>query len=218
MSLAALAVVVAAGVATVPPGSYRLDVDVVVVASVPVLGEQRTVTKTTSVVEIDDAGMATARACRVETRGPGFSSRMPPSSLRSLPTSRFRIVQEGAIVRADMGAGTIGYRGPGPLPQKASDPRVLDPDGDGEPGVQLLLDLGGLGLWTLQVVSRGHTTIEGVATPDGAEGRLAKVESEEQVLSGLPVKLPARGDAIDPRHSRFALKRVTPGDQSFCAW
>lgn len=218
MSLATIALVVGGALGAIPPGSYRLDVEVVVVASVPVLGEQRTVTKTTSVVEIDDAGVATARACRVETRGPGFSSRMPPSSLRGLPVSRFPIVQDGAVVRADMGAGTIGYRGPGPLPQKAKDPRVLDPDGDGEPGAQLLLDLGGLGMWTLQVVSRGHTIIEGVATPDGAEGRLAKVESEEQVLSGLPVKLPARGEAIDPRHSRFSLKRVAPGDQSFCAW
>jgi len=218
MSLTAVALVVMTGLGAIPPGSYRLDVEVVVTATVPVMGEQRTVTKTTSVVEIDGAGMAVARACRVETRGPGFSSRMPPSSLRGLPTSRFAFVGDGAVVRADMGAGTIGYRGDGPLPQSAKDPRVLDPDGDGLPGLQLLLDLGGLGLWTLQVVSRGHTVIEGVVTPDGAEGRLTRVESEEQVLSGLPVKLPARGDAIDPRLSRFTMKRVAAGDQSFCAW
>ena len=35
--------------AALQPGSYRLDVNVVVMASVPVLGEQRTVTSTTRV-------------------------------------------------------------------------------------------------------------------------------------------------------------------------
>jgi hypothetical protein len=218
MSLPTIALVLMTGVGAIPPGSYRLDVEVVVTANVPVMGEQRTVTKTTSVVEIDDAGVALARACLVETRGPGFSSRMPPSSLRGLPSSRFAFIEDGGVVRADMGAGTIGYRGAGPLPQSAKDQRVIDPDGDGVPGMQLLLDLGALGQWTLQVVSRGHTVVEGTVTPDGAEGRLIRVESEEQVLSGLPVKLPARSGAIDPRLSRFTLKRVSHGDQSFCAW
>jgi hypothetical protein len=143
---------------------------------------------------------------------------MPPTSLRGLPVSRFALRQEGSVVRADMGEGTIGYRGAGPVPSSPDDPRVIDPDGDGKPGLQLLLDVGAFGTWTLQVVSRGHTALEGAVTPRGIEGTLSLVESEEQVISGLPVKLPTRTTAIDPRHCRFSITPVAPSDQSFCAW
>lgn len=218
MSVLALALAIVAGAPMLPPGHYRLDVEVVVVASVPVLGEQRTRTLTTSVLELDDQNVATARACRVETRGPGFSSRMPPTTLRALPMSRFQIVEDGQVIRADMGEGRLGFTGTGPLPQSAKDPRVIDPDGDGKPGLQLLLDLGGLGNWTLQIVSKGQTAFEGVKDKDGAVGRLTVVRSEEQILSGLPISLPARGDAIDPSKSRFTLRRLAARDESFCAW
>ncbi len=218
MSVASLIVVVASTVGAVDPGLYRLDVEVVALASVPVMGAQRTVTKTTSLLEVDEHGIATARACRVETRGPGFSSRMPPTSLRGLPASRFALWQEGSTVRADMGEGAIGYRGAGPVPSSPDDPRVVDPDGDGKPGLQLLLDVGAFGVWTLQVVSRGHTALEGTVTPTGIVGTLTRVESEEQVISGLPVKLPSRTTAIDPRACRFTITPVRRGDESFCAW
>jgi hypothetical protein len=200
-------------------GTYRLDVNVVVLASVPVLGEQRTVTSTTSIIELDANGMATATACKVVTEGPGFTSRLPPASLRALPTSRFAIVTDGTTIRADMGAGRLAYTGDGPMPQSADDPRVTDPDRDGKPGLRMLLNLGPLGQWTIQIVSRGHTKLEGQMTADGAVGRLTSVISEEQVLSGLPVSLPSRGEPIDPGRSSFVLRRLAkPSDRSFCAW
>ena len=58
MSVLALALAIVAGAPALPPGHYRLDVEVVVVASVPVLGEQRTRTLTTSVLELDDQNVA----------------------------------------------------------------------------------------------------------------------------------------------------------------
>ena len=206
-------------VAGLQPGAYRLDVDVVIVAQLPVIGEQRTVTRTISLLDVDETGMATARACRVETTGPGFVTRMPPASLLALPKSQFRLISNGATFTADLGEGRLGYRGNGPLPRAADDQRVTDPDGDGAPGLRVLLDLGALGEWTLQIVSRGHTTLEGTMTTDGATGRLSTVESEEQVLSGLPLALPQRTEAIDPRLSKFVLQRIpTTATPSFCAW
>jgi hypothetical protein len=205
--------------AALQPGTYRLDVNVVVMASVPVLGEQRTVTSTTSIIVVDDVGIATARACKVVTKGPGFQSRLPPSSLRALPTSRFAITTDGQTIRADMGEGQLAYAGDGPMPQSDKDPRVTDPDGDGKPGLRMLLDLGALGKWDLQIVSRGHTKLEGTLTADGAAGRLTSVMSEEQVLSGLPVSLPTRSSPIDPGRSSFVMRRLaSPTDTSFCAW
>lgn len=48
-------------VGTVPAGTWRLDVTVVVGATVPVLGTTTTTTVTTSLVEVDDVGLAVAR-------------------------------------------------------------------------------------------------------------------------------------------------------------
>lgn len=194
------------------PGRYRLDVEVFVATEVPVLGEQRTVTRTTSLVVIDDRGMATAIACAVSTTGAAFSSRLPMASIRALPSSRFAFVVDGDRVRADMGEGTLGWRGAGPLPEDSADPRVLDVDGDGNPGMLMELDLGAMGTWPLQVVSRGRTVLDGHRTRDGAEGRLGRVESEERVLSGLPVELPMRAAPVDVGATRFSLVAVDARD------
>ncbi|HEY1099437.1 MAG TPA: hypothetical protein VGF99_10930, partial [Myxococcota bacterium] len=202
---------------TWPAGTWRLDVVVVVGADVPVLGRQTTTTTSISVVDVDGAGNAIARACRVETSGPGFTSFMPPSSLRKLPLTRFAIVVDGKTMRADLGEGQIGYRGAGPIPEKADDPRVFDLDGDGKPGVRMQLDLGALGEWTLQVVNRGHTEIAGVIDAAGnAAGTPTRLESDERVLSGLPVGMPERKEPIDPARSRFKLVRLVDDDRSFC--
>jgi hypothetical protein len=195
-----------------PAGAYRLDVEVAVATSVPVLGDQRTTTHTTSLLVIDDAGMATAVACAIATVGPAFTSRMPPASVRALPTSRFAVVVDGDRVHADMGEGTLGWRGRGPLPTAPDDPRVVDVDGDGLPGLRMELDLGAMGVWPLQIVSRGRTVLDGTRTADGATGRLSRVDSEEHVLSGLPLTLPARGAPVPPGDTRFTLVRVDARD------
>jgi hypothetical protein len=193
-------------------GAYRLDVEVAIATEMPVLGPQRTTTRTISLVTVDDAGIATAVACAVTTVGAAFTSRMPRASVRALPESRFPVVVDGDRVRADMGVGTLGWRGAGPLPKDAADPRVVDVDGDGLPGLRMELDLGALGTWPMQIVSRGHTVLDGVRTVDGAVGRLARVDSEEHVLSGLPITLPPRPTPVAPADTRFALVRVDARD------
>ncbi len=202
-----------------PAGQFRLDVIVVVAAEVPVLGTQTTTTTSISVVDVDDQGNAVARGCVVETSGPGFRSFMPPSTLRKLPPARFAFVVDGNKVEADLGEGRVGYTGEGPIPSKASDPRVIDLDGDGLPGTRMMLDVGPFGRWTLQVISRGHTVLAGtVDDKGGAGGTPKKLDSEERVLSGLPMGPPERKEAIDPARSRWSLTPVVDGDLSFCRW
>jgi hypothetical protein len=189
-------------------GTYRLDVEVAVATALPIVGEQRTTTRTVSLVTIEDDGMATAVACAVDTVGPAFASRFPASSIRVLPPSRFPIVVRGDRVRADMGEGTIGWRGGGALPTDATDPRVVDVDADGAPGIRLDLDLGALGVWPLQVVTRGRTVLDGARTPNGAAGVLTRMESEQQIVSGLPVDVPLSNGPVNAIGSRFTLGRV----------
>jgi hypothetical protein len=185
-------------------------VEVVAVARVPVLGEQTAVTRTTSLLEVDAQRTAPAKACRVETRGAGFVTRMPTASLDNLPESRFPLYVEGDRLSADMGVGEIGYRGGGSIPTTAKDPRVIDPDGDGKPGLRVDLDIGSLGKHPLQVVSRGHSVLGGTLDADGAgaKGRLTRILSQEVVLSGLPVQLAPREAPLDPDRTRFRLRRV----------
>ncbi len=203
--------------APLPAGTWRLDVEVVVMGDVPVLGKKTTTTTSISVVDVDADGNAVATPCRVDTKGPGFASFMPPSSLRRMPQTRFSIAVEGNAVTADLGEGRVGFVGAGAIPSKADDPRVVDPDGDGKPGLRMLLDLGGFGEWTLQVISRGHTVLAGTIDAAGnVSGRPTRLESEERVLSGLPVGLPERTEAIDPRQSSFRLTRLVNVDRSFC--
>ena len=111
-----------------------------------------------------------------------------------------------------MGEGAIGWRGQGTLPQTPDDPRVVDVDGDGAPGVRMDLDLGALGIWPMQVVTRGHTVLDGTKTANGAVGVLARMDSEQQVLSGLPVDLPVSEGPVNATASRFTLSRVDVRD------
>jgi hypothetical protein len=204
-------------VGAVPAGTWRLDVTVVVGATVPVLGTTTTTTVTTSLVEVDAAGQAVARTCSVETKGPGFTSKMPRQTISRLPRAQFPIVVEGSKVSFDLGEGRLGWRGTGAIPDDDDDPRVFDLDGDGLPGARLELDLGAMGDWTLQVVNRGRTALAGTLTSSGTVvGQPTLLESEERVLSGLPVQLPARTESLDPSRSRFVFKPATDDDVKRC--
>lgn len=211
------AILLSLAAAPLPAGTWRLDVVVVVGADIPVLGTQTTTTTSISVVDLDATGNAVATACRVDTDGPGFRSFMPKTTLQKLPLTRFTVVVDGNKVGADLGEGRIGYTGAGPIPTKADDPRVIDVDGDGKPGTRMLLDVGAFGEWTLQVISRGHTVLAGTIDDQGnVAGRPTRLSSEERVLSGLPVGMPERKEAIDPRRSSFRLIRLLDDDRSFC--
>ncbi|MDP2344099.1 MAG: hypothetical protein Q8O67_24290 [Deltaproteobacteria bacterium] len=195
-----------ASTAALPAGTYRLEVRVVAVTELPLLGAQQSITTTLSHAVVDDQGAITATACAINTRAPGFSTRMPPSSIRSMPPAHFTFVRgSGDTWQGDMGVGRLGFRGNGALPENADDPRVRDDDGDGEPGLRVEL-LGPLGTHVIQVVAQGHTVLLASVDVDGAQGRL-QIRSQERVLSGLPMG-PTGPSVIDTDHSRFRLSPV----------
>jgi hypothetical protein len=191
--------------AAIPPGTYRLEVKVVAFTDLPLFGLQESITTTLSHAVVDEGGTITATPCHVITEAPGFSTRLPPSSLRSMAPARFTFVRTGDTWRGDMGVGRLGYRGLGALPEDASDPRVRDDDGDGEPGMRVEL-LGPLGTHAIQVVALGHTVLVANVDVDGAAGSL-QIRTQERVISGLPVG-PMGPSRIDLDQSRFRLSRV----------
>ncbi len=195
----------------VPAGTYRLEVQVVALTDVPLLGPQRSTTTTLSHAVVDDDGLVVATACAMSTEGPGFSTRMPASSIHAMAPARFTFVPAGGHWQGDMGVGQLGYRGQGALPEDANDPRVRDDDGDGEPGLRVELQ-SPLGLQVIQVVASGHTVLVGTLDDDGATGGL-QIRTEERVLSGLPFA-PRQPSHVDAQLSRFLLRRV---DATSCA-
>lgn len=191
----------------IAPGTYRLDVEVVATTEMPLIGPQRSVTRTVSWVVVDDHATAVAVPCRMTTEGPGFSSKLPSSSLQALPPARFALNVNGGAVVGDMGVGKLGYEGSGPVPEDANDPRVKDTDGDGVPGMRVDIDLGAFGRHAVQMVGLGRTVLQGKVVDDGAAGSVS-VRSQERVLSGLPLGATPAPSRIDPQRSRFKLQKV----------
>lgn len=97
------------------------------------------------------------------------------------------------------------------LPIQADDPRVVDQDGDGKPGLTVRIVLMGLIHGEVYVVQRDRSRLVGVVTsPDAVDG-LVEWTSEQSVLGASSSIFlggaPARLDPI-PEHSYFRARRV----------
>jgi hypothetical protein len=98
-----------------------------------------------------------------------------------------------------------------PLPTRPDDPRVIDEDGDGHPGVTLLARLPGVIEVALYLVLRLRYRLAGtVVSPDRIEGLIEW--SGDLVLLGASLPLPGMSrDAYphpEPTRSRFVLQRI----------
>jgi hypothetical protein len=99
------------------------------------------------------------------------------------------------------------------LPSKASDPRVVDLDGDGHPGVTVRI--GGLVSGDMYVVQRTWTKLIGTSNGRGFDGRLA-FGIEQVVLGATSGRLTAPPESKPlATKSTFRLERVS--DTTSCA-
>jgi hypothetical protein len=98
-----------------------------------------------------------------------------------------------------------------PLPTQADDPRVVDQDGDGKPGLTVRVSALGIFRGDVYVVQRVRTRLAGaVVSPDRIEG-LIEWTTEQVTLGATNAlflgNLPSRPDPF-PEHSFFILQRV----------
>jgi hypothetical protein len=99
------------------------------------------------------------------------------------------------------------------LPTTASDPRVVDQDGDGKPGLTVRVSALGIFRGDVYVVQRVRTRLAGaVVSPDRIEG-LIEWTTEQVTLGATNAlflgNLPSRPDPF-PEHSFFVLVRIDP--------
>jgi hypothetical protein len=204
---------------TLSPGRYQIFLEYVIEVDVPVLGTQTSTTNTVLMMDVvaeDHQRFWSGVTCSIVTGGTGFITRTPPASLRVLTLGRMPLEITAGRLRADLGKGSIGYDGSQNkiLPKTDDDPRIRDTDGDGKPGMRMELVIDGIGAFPINVVSSAHGYLDGRLTKDGgARGKAISIQSEERVLSGLPVPSPPMQDK---RFLPSTFRMVRVADDASC--
>ncbi len=106
-----------------------------------------------------------------------------------------------------------------PLPDEADDPRVTDPDGDGNPGLTIFVDAG-IVSGEIYVVQRGWDEFEGsLVDDDRIEGKLTW-DDEQEILgasdSALLIAEPTSRPNPDEESSHFAMVRLAESESDDC--
>jgi hypothetical protein len=188
-------------------GTWAMESRFATIQTVPFLGDQRSVSTAWGVVEIDQVGDAlqmTERGCRVQIGGGSTMTTIDDAVPRSIEPriATLEFVESAGSwtwVRPEL-ATAIGFRAAGPtdeLPADATDPRVFDQDGDGQPGVTV--SVSGLAMGDVYVVQWQRGWYEG---PLGTDGPLmgenhADASSQRTIGAStmlLQMDIPSRAD------------------------
>jgi hypothetical protein len=205
-----------------PPlqGRYGLLMDVGARVELPGVGPLDATYRSLLIVDVqtkaDGKTVQKHRTCDVQLDEdmPLVQVVVPPAAVQALKarTDPVTLGDDGETYRADMGRRDIGFvSSTGRMPQNGDDASIVDPDGDGAPGVTLKLNLpvGGL---DVHYVQRDHAVLHGrVLSPDLVEGAIEVRALEQNVLSTSP-SLPDPKVSITPKRdqSTFKLFRIAP--------
>ncbi|MEZ4437466.1 MAG: hypothetical protein R3B72_00125 [Polyangiaceae bacterium] len=197
-------------------------------ASVPVVGTIHPVTTVVSLLRLKDDGKrlrGKGDLCQIEVdSGSSFvTTKLPAAFIRSLPrpqleakldrqddgTRRLRQAKRTVVVGAKLERPDTD-----PLPTEPKDARVIDQDGDGKPGVTVLIE--GIVSGEIYVTQRSWTRLSG--TQVGREGFAGSVEfgNEQSILEATSSMLDDPPDQRPlPDKSWFRMTRLS-GDAT-CA-
>lgn len=157
----------------------------------------------------------------VDDGTPLVKTEIPDAFMSALvPTPRIAVLRASDEGVAFQAANYVEVRGAtlddpvaDPLPLDPLDPRVIDQDGDGQPGMTVRVTVLGIVKGETYIVQRVQYRLTGwVAGPDRIEGRIEWTD-EQVVLAATNALLEA--DTIgrhdpDPAAHRFVMVRVDP--------
>ena len=202
-------------------GRYQMTLSVTTKARVPVLGWLPSTTVSTVLVDLtrDDAGWwQRHEVCNVQILANGKKARtqIPPAFVNALPVKQYAVSltegPEGWAYRADLGVDHVGYDPDltPTVPREPTDPGVIDPDGDGRPGMTVLLKVPLFGTGELYVAQRGHMELDGRVAEDGTIGGQLLLSSLEQRTLWATNRLFRMSPPIKPvpQESWFRLERA----------
>lgn len=205
-------------------GTWVMELVLASQVHVPVLRPLHSETRSVLAVRIEARGgqlWQTQQVCdaRITEEQRLVRTVLPRAFVAALPLARFPVTtwsSDGAwYYAADFGRQAVGWSGVGALPGSPDDPAVVDSDGDGRPGVTVLVEAPLVGAGEVWVAQAGRTTARGRIEGDRVQGQLEVPELEQRVL-GASNRLLLHAPQIepDPAASRFEMRRV---DDAGCA-
>lgn len=223
-ALAVLPLCVSARSADVWEGRYALELRVASVARVPVMGAQRSVTRSYLLVEMERQGgrlLQRQRVCHVAIESPRVRMTVPDAFVNALVPREYpadvRPDNEAPRYVADSGVDYVGYDPRltgGDLPVDRTSPGVVDSDHDGEPGATVVAHFPLFGQVRLFVAQRSHLVLRGHRVDaDRVEGGIDVLALEQRTL-GASNRLFNRNLAVqpDPSASGFTMVRTSLPD------
>jgi len=202
------------------------------IGAIPLVGERIRTSSTLALLDIEQEGLlirAQDATCSttIDNGTTLVKTEIPDAFIQSLPGLSWTTTLEPSDAGLDFVTPWItsvnGARledpENDPLPTRADDPRVVDQDGDGKPGLTVHVSvMGGLISGDVWVVQRDRSKLSGtIVSPDEIDG-LVEWSSEQSVLGASnPFLLGGTAARPDPiaEHSYFRAHRVD--DATSCA-
>ena len=200
-----------------PAGDYAMIVDVGSSSKVAFAGTTEVITRTLLRVRLAQEGglwVQEQSVCDVKVLSDSRSKVVIPRAfVNSLPRQSYPVTltptEGGWTYRADPGPSVLGYDPAltgGKMPVGPKDPGVLDPDGDGHPGVTVLLEIPVFGSVQMYVVQRGHSRYQGTFQNGGFEGSVEVVSVDQRTLGASFPPFAANPEIRSlPDRSRFRM-------------
>lgn len=189
-------------------------------AKVPVVGEINARTRMVALHDLTQKGdrvQGDGVLCRLDIdSGSSFvETKLPEAFKRSLPPPRIDAViergEDGTRFRTGRALVVVGAKLDEPkeaLPTSPRDPRVFDQDGDGKPGVTIVID--GIVSGQIYVAQRSWTSLAGKRHGDGNLSGRVFFDNEQSILGTTSSMLDNPPDQKPvPAKSWFKMVRVS---------
>lgn len=198
-------------------GDWVMDLTLVTRATVPLLGDFLTRTRSEVAVRLEVRGdevWQTQRVCTTTVNdGRGLvRTKIPPAFVSALPVITFPVTltptPTGWAYGADFGRQLLGWNDDGELPRAEERSRIRDDDGDGHPGLTVLVEAPVVGAGEVYVVQVGRTRVAGGWEGQGFAGSVTIPELQQAVV-GASRDLFLHAPTLVPDHtaSRFSMMR-----------
>ncbi|MGC6509712.1 MAG: hypothetical protein ACON4U_14910 [Myxococcota bacterium] len=200
------------------PGLYGLEVVMAGLIHVPFLGEIKIMTRSllaVEIIEVNGQYWQAQQVCAIESYDSSRLSetRIPSRFVSAIPPQRIPIVLNGTEISWDPKPVYLGFDGQYPLPVELTDPRAIDSDQDGVPGVTVFLDIPLLGTVELYMVQSSDIAMIGNLDSEGGRGQIKVQELAQETIGSSHIVFNRSNQLIpQPEQSTFWLKPLTGND------
>lgn len=206
-------------------GRYAMELRVGSTSKLPLLPTERSTTVTLMLIELRpgrDGGLVQQHhVCAVRMEGSSaVRATVPTAFVRALAPRAYPVeLRPGPRswrYEADLGLDAIGFDprlSGGALPERPTDPGVIDADGDGNPGATIEIRVPVMGRARLFIAQRTHLVLRAEAAgPERLEGSVDIRLLEQRTLGAEPGYFRRTPDLRpDPQRSGFTLVRLPDG-------